>query len=651
MKTTLKTLSFIFFISLMFFACSICSMAGKVASTQTKDIQLLTDDDKVINVSIEDIRRRILKGEPVHFVKEQDEAKRTIKAEWITTALKKEYDVEKIDIKNAIITSDLDFHIKDNLVNIGASGIEAEDIKQLKRNDVEKVFIIYSSINIENCQIQGNLGAGKDMDFTSIIKFNESVDFSGSTVRMGVLLGYARFSADANFQNSKFSGDANFQNSKFSGDANFSKSSFSADAIFQYSEFPKGAYFLSSKFSGDADFMGSRFSKHADFDHTSFSKKTTFVNSSFSGDAYFHSCKFSGDVVFYNSRFSGDADFSLCTFLNEVIFDYIKFKEDCDFSGSVFTDHVDLRRTNYKIIRISWSQIKNLLDFPLSNKSLSSNKVKGILDILKEQEITEENVIQEEEKIKLSSFVQWQEVYLKLIKNFEYIGDSESANNCYYHYRKIKPKFKIQQIENSSIKLQNYPEKVAFSEYLSNKLEYNKETKYLTFSGVITKDEKGTLLRVLKNEDDKKAIEILYRKMQNSPKYIVGRGFWQYTKEWWEYILFGLTCGYGVYPLRTLGVMGALIISFTIFYFIGCQNFPNKKYLIYEQGGRSLSDDKHLHYKLYNCFYFSVMTFTTVGYGDLHPQGGFKIAAMIEGFLGWMTMALFLVTLGNVWLR
>ena len=53
----------------------------------------------------------------------------------------------------------------------------------------------------------------------------------------------------------------------------------------------------------------------------------------------------------------------------------------------------------------------------------------------------------------------------------------------------------------------------------------------------------------------------------------------------------------------------------------------------------------------YDWYYFSVATFTTVGYGDLQPRGGFKVAAMVEGFLGWMTMALFLVTLGNVWLR
>lgn len=61
--------------------------------------------------------------------------------------------------------------------------------------------------------------------------------------------------------------------------------------------------------------------------------------------------------------------------------------------------------------------------------------------------------------------------------------------------------------------------------------------------------------------------------------------------------------------------------------------------------------DKKWPKRLYNCFYFSVMTFTTVGYGDYSPKGGFKLCAMIEGVLGWLTMALFLVTLGNVWLR
>ncbi len=45
------------------------------------------------------------------------------------------------------------------------------------------------------------------------------------------------------------------------------------------------------------------------------------------------------------------------------------------------------------------------------------------------------------------------------------------------------------------------------------------------------------------------------------------------------------------------------------------------------------------------------MTFSTVGYGDYSPIKTFKVVAMFEGILGWLTMALFLVTLGSVWLR
>lgn len=41
------------------------------------------------------------------------------------------------------------------------------------------------------------------------------------------------------------------------------------------------------------------------------------------------------------------------------------------------------------------------------------------------------------------------------------------------------------------------------------------------------------------------------------------------------------------------------------------------------------------------CFFFSVQSFTTVGYGDIHPQGiASNFAATIEAFLGLMTFAL-----------
>ncbi len=103
MKASLKTLSFIFFISLFFHTCPAYSNAEEEASTQVKDRQILIDDcNKVIEVSVEDIKERLLKGASVHFLEEQEKSKMTIPAEWIMTALKKEYGVAKIDIRNAL---------------------------------------------------------------------------------------------------------------------------------------------------------------------------------------------------------------------------------------------------------------------------------------------------------------------------------------------------------------------------------------------------------------------------------------------------------------------------------------------------------------------------------------------------------------------
>ncbi len=102
MKTSFKTLSLIFFISLIFFTCSLYSWAEEEVSTQTKDIQIIdnpyefgksydedkADEYKITNVSIEDIKERLLKSEPVHFVKEQEEYKRTIESTLIIEAVK-----------------------------------------------------------------------------------------------------------------------------------------------------------------------------------------------------------------------------------------------------------------------------------------------------------------------------------------------------------------------------------------------------------------------------------------------------------------------------------------------------------------------------------------------------------------------------------
>ena len=42
--------------------------------------------------------------------------------------------------------------------------------------------------------------------------------------------------------------------------------------------------------------------------------------------------------------------------------------------------------------------------------------------------------------------------------------------------------------------------------------------------------------------------------------------------------------------------------------------------------------------------YFDLITFTTSGYGDIHPTGWLKIYAGFEGFAGVLLMSLLLLT-------
>ncbi len=90
-----------------------------------------------------------------------------------------------------------------------------------------------------------------------------------------------------------------------------------------------------------------------------------------------------------------------------------------------------------------------------------------------------------------------------------------------------------------------------------------------------------------------------------------------------------LTTGYGEKPLRVLGWWLGLITSFGIIYYLfhGIMNHPNA--LAYQPS-------------LLQSIYFSVVSFTTLGFGDFQPKpGAFQIVASAEAFIGSIFIALF----------
>ena len=101
------------------------------------------------------------------------------------------------------------------------------------------------------------------------------------------------------------------------------------------------------------------------------------------------------------------------------------------------------------------------------------------------------------------------------------------------------------------------------------------------------------------------------------------------------------TCGYGVIPLRTIFIAGFTIMLFSLIYWKG-------------EGITRLKEnniENNQTVSFWDALYFSAVTFTTVGYGDWFPKDRFRKFVMIEGLLGWLILALFLVTLANVMIR
>lgn len=96
--------------------------------------------------------------------------------------------------------------------------------------------------------------------------------------------------------------------------------------------------------------------------------------------------------------------------------------------------------------------------------------------------------------------------------------------------------------------------------------------------------------------------------------------------------------GYGESPVSVVFFSGFLVFCCSLIYFYtGIQD--SGQIIRYSSEVSSGQNFKNW----LDCIYFSVVTFTTLGYGDLTPQGWSRIVAAAEAFTGSFSLALFVV--------
>ncbi|MDD5754509.1 MAG: pentapeptide repeat-containing protein [Methylococcales bacterium] len=171
-------------------------------------------------------------------------------------------------------------------------------------------------------------------------------------------------------------------------------------------------------------------------------------------------------------------------------------------------------------------------------------------------------------------------------------------------------------------------EKLALNAY---KLGKKQEAKQLY-------SEAEEIARYLTNESEKRRqydmggrfyqLERVMRRMQMRP----------FSSEWLWSKLLDMLCGYGENAARVMSFSILVILISAICYFLvglhgahGLVAFDNQ-----------LSNSSNA-IRFMECLYFSVITFTTTGYGDFSPAGFSRLIAVIEAFIGAFSISLFVV--------
>ena len=370
--------------------------------------------------------------------------------------------------------------------------------------------------------------------------------------------------------------------------------------------FPRDVNFGEVKFSGDANFGEATFSGYANFGMATFSGNTNFIGAIFSEYANFRQTKFSGNVNFVvvklsryanfeGAEFSGDADFEGAKFSGNTNFGMAEFSGNTNFAVAKFLGNI-----NFK-----WTEFSGKFIFvPDKSKTINFENTYFSDDIRIKADLSK------------CSFAN---------SNIERVDMTDSTwivdNNP-------KDSYKIWEQRQGELS-SNWKE----LEGIYRRLKQS----YQRFG------------------DNDTAGNFYYREMECKRQQLKGA-----KKLFWD-VFYKLLCGYGEKPFNVIWASISIIFAASLFFFYWGIELLGSEVL--NLTPRLINYDLSLNFqwvitnfgKVFNdwleCLYTSVITFTTLGYGDVHPIGFSRIVASAEAGIGIIMTALFIFVFTRKMLR
>ena len=422
---------------------------------------------------------------------------------------------------------------------------------------------------------------------------------------------------NATFNGVTFAKDAVFWGTSF-GNASFDRASFLGMADFANTSLQH------------ASFLGTSFSRPVVFDGTQFQGNVSFEDAEFRQDASFNDAVFDGVADFNYSRFDSYTYFSGAQFHQGALFSDVDFSGALDFSAAAFAATANFFQSRFNTASFSDAVFSGPAQFGLAKFSGLSSFGEAVF-----ASDAGFNLARFSDAAYFSGAEFQKDAFFGLIKfqdiasfqGAKFDGDLNfkggSISTLLFEKATLGPDSRINLNDTDFVRLKAH---------------------WAEITGHVIWDP-GAYLALVSNyhglgwSDDEDDCYYQYRKLDQSHK---GWGVSRAVD-----VMAWLSCGYGVRPGYAVAWALLTILAFALVFWKG-DGIRRSAKPLYEPAEQDAVPE---HVTFRNALFFSTMIFLSQGPIDFLPVGRHRYNVILEGILGWLLLALFLVTLGRVMIR